>query len=649
MCGVAGFAGISSDDASTIAHSMADAIVHRGPDSSGVWVDRAGGCALAHRRLAIVDLSEAGHQPMHSGSGRYVLAFNGEIYNHLELRADLGEYAWRGHSDTETLLACFEAWGVRRTLERTVGMFAIALWDRAQRVLHLARDRIGEKPLYYGWMGEVLVFGSELKALQRHPAFRSEVDREALVSYLRHGYLPGPRTIWRDVVRLDPGTLLSLPFGDGSRSARGAAPVSFWSLDEAIRAGAAHPFTGSERDAVDALDELLTRSVKLQSVADVPLGAFLSGGIDSSAIVATMQKVSSRPVKTFTIGFDDPRHDESAHAAAVARHLGTEHHEQRVTEADALDLIPRLPQMYDEPFADASQIPTALVCAAARRHVTVALSGDAGDELFGGYGRYGVAMSAWSTARRIPGPVRSAAAGMIGLLPAGAWDMIGRALPARRLGGVGIPRAGEKAARIARVLASRGPEVLYRDIVSHRQDPEAVVLEAVEPTTRVNGGSGLAAMLDVGHYAMAVDTLTYLPDDILVKVDRAAMAVSLETRVPLLDHRIVEFAWTLPMSMKISGGSAKRVLRELLFRHVPRELVERPKQGFAVPLDTWLRGRLKDWAASLLDPALLRQQGYFDAELVQRCWREHQTGERDWQYALWDVLMFQAWLEAQSK
>jgi asparagine synthase (glutamine-hydrolysing) len=648
MCGLAGFVGYPFDDASVIARAMADSITHRGPDSSGVWFDRATGCALAHRRLAIVELSEAGHQPMKSAGGRYVLAFNGEIYNHLDLRAELGERAWRGHSDTETLLAGFEAWGVQGTLERSVGMFAIAVWDRVGRVLHLARDRIGEKPLYYGWMGDVLVFGSELKALQSHPAFRGEVDREALVSFVRHGYLPAPRTIWRDVVKLGPGTLLSMPFGDGARAARGASPVTWWSLDEVIRAGAARPFAGSESDAVDALDTLLTDSVRLQSVADVPLGAFLSGGIDSSAVVATMQKVSSTPVKTFTIGFDDPRHDESTHAAAVARHLGTEHHEQRVTETDALELIPKLPSMYDEPFADASQIPTALVCAAARRHVTVALSGDAGDELFGGYGRYLVAMSAWNRTRRIPGPVRSGVATAIGLLPARGWDAIGRVLPSRGSRGLGIPHAGEKAARIARVLAERGPEVLYRDIVSHRQDPQAVVIDAVEPTTPVNRGYGMAAMLDVGHYGMAVDTLTYLPDDILVKVDRAAMAVGLETRVPLLDHRIVEFAWTLPLSMKIAGGSAKRVLRELLFREVPRELVERPKQGFAVPLDAWLRGRLKDWAASLLDPSLLRRQGYLDAAAVGRCWAEHQKGERDWQYALWDVLMFQAWLDAQG-
>ncbi len=648
MCGLAGFVGGDLRDAQAIAGAMADAIAHRGPDSSGVWVDREGGVALSHRRLAIVDLSAAGHQPMLSDGGRYAMVFNGEVYNHLSLRHDLGERAWRSHSDTETLLAGFETWGIEATLTRAVGMFAIALWDRRERVLHLIRDRVGEKPLYYGWAGDVLLFGSELKALQRHPAFDGKVDRDALALLMRHGYVPAPHSIWQGVRKLMPGTMVSLPFAYGTRAARDAVPSAYWSLEQTIIEGRDRPFRGDSREAVDRLESALLESVRLQNVADVPLGAFLSGGIDSSAVVSLMRQVSSRPVKTFTIGFDDARHDEAPHAREVARHLGTDHHEHYVTQADALAVIPRLPEMYDEPFADASQIPTALVCEAARRHVTVALSGDGGDELFGGYNRYVFGESVWGRVSKVPRPLRLAVAAAMRATPKAAFDgfnsLVGPFLPQR----LRVSHAGEKAMRIARVLAANGPQTLYRDVVSHWEDPASLVIDGREPQTSTPSISEALNGMSVGHYMMALDAATYLPDDILVKVDRAAMAVGLETRVPMLDHRIVELAWSMPLSMKISGGITKHVLRELLFRNVPRELIERPKQGFAVPLDQWLRGGLREWAESLLDPALLRQQGYFRSELISQRWNEHVSGRRDWHYYLWDVLMFQAWLQKQD-
>jgi asparagine synthase (glutamine-hydrolysing) len=647
MCGLAGFIGGDMSVAEGVAVAMADAIAHRGPDSSGVWVERESGCALAHRRLSIVDLTAAGHQPMLSDGGRFAMVFNGEIYNHLALREALGDRAWRGHSDTETLLAGFEAWGVEQTVLRTVGMFAIALFDRRERILHLVRDRVGEKPLYYAWSGDTFLFGSELKALQQHPAFVGEVDRGSLALLMRHGYVPAPYSIWRGVRKLPPGTVLSMSFADGSRAARDAVPHAYWSLQETIRTGRERPFTGDEREAVDRLESALLESVRLQNVADVPLGAFLSGGIDSSAIVALMQQVSSRPVKTFTIGFDDARHDEAPHARAVARHLGTEHHEHYLTQADVLAAIPGLPAIYDEPFADASQIPTSLVCAAARRHVTVALSGDGGDELFGGYSRHLFGATVGDRVVMAPRSLRDAMGAAMKMVPASVYDGINTSLGSMLPQRLRINHAGEKMARVARVLAASGPEALYSDIVSKWEDPAALVIDGWEPPTPVNTPCDAFKVLSVGHLMMALDTATYLPDDVLVKVDRAAMATSLETRVPLLDHRVIELAWSMPLTMKISGGISKRVLRSLLYRHVPRELIERPKQGFAVPLDRWLREGLRDWAESLLDPSLLSQQGYLRSALVRERWNEHLSGKRDWQNCLWNVLMFQAWLQTQ--
>jgi asparagine synthase (glutamine-hydrolysing) len=645
MCGIAGFVGGDLRGADAVLTAMADAILHRGPDSSGIWIDKVGGCGLAHRRLAILDLSQAGHQPMRSDSGRFMIVFNGEIYNHQEMRESLGNRVWRGHSDTETLLAGFEAWGIESTLKKTVGMFAIALWDTVERVLHLARDRVGEKPLYYGWAGDVMLFGSELKALRRHPAFDAKVDRGALSLFLRHNYVPAPYSIWQGISKLAPGTMLSMRFGDSVGAARAAVPVAWWSFESVARSAATNPFKGNAMDAADELERLLSNSVRLQQIADVPLGAFLSGGIDSSLIVGLMQKIASRPVKTFTIGFHEAGYNEAEHAKAVASHLGTEHHELYVTPRDALDVVPKLASLYDEPFSDSSQIPTYLLSRFVREHVSVSLSGDAGDELFGGYSRYFFAMELWGTMSRIPRVGRKFLAGTLNTLPPAFWNGINSAaspfLPKR----LRVSQAGDKAQRLAQILAADRPEALYLDLISHWQDPNALVIDGYEPPSRVTAPSLSASNFGLEHYMMALDTLTYLPDDILVKVDRAAMGVGLETRVPFLDHRVIEFAWTLPLEMKLESGRGKKVVRNLLDRYVPRSLIERPKQGFGVPIGQWLRGPLRDWAEALLEPSKMRQQGYLRTELIQRKWTEHQSGVRDWHFYLWDVLMFQAWLE----
>lgn len=625
---------------------MANAIEHRGPDSDGYWTDPQAGIGLAHRRLAIVDLSPAGAQPMASVSGRYVLAFNGEIYNHLRLREALAHdgkvaAAWRGHSDTETLLAGFEAWGIEETLQRAIGMFAVAVWDRAERVLTLARDRLGEKPLYYGWQGQgsgaAFLFGSELSALRRHPAFAAEVNRDALALYMRHNCIGGEHSIYTGIRKLAPGHLLSV-------STVRPEPVvrAWWSGAEVAARGLAQPFAGSPVQAVDALEALLRDAVAQQMMADVPLGAFLSGGIDSSTVVALMQAQSSRPVRTFSIGFHEEGYNEAEHAKAVAQHLGTYHTEMYVTAQQALDVIPKLPTLYSEPFADSSQIPTFLVSQLARQHVTVSLSGDAGDELFCGYTRYQMTAGMWGKVSRLPRSLRLAAAAVIRALPTGAWDKLGGVLPAS-LGA----RVGDKLHKGAALLGSRSVADLYRGMVSHWADPASVVLGAREPATVLAGAApDLQGLGDVERM-MALDMLSYLPDDILAKVDRAAMGVSLETRVPFLDHRVVEFAWSLPLGYKLRNGVTKWPLRQVLYRHVPRELIERPKMGFGVPIDHWLRGPLRDWAESLLSESRLAQEGFFNPAPIRQKWAAHLSGQRNWQYHLWDVLMFQAWFGAQ--
>jgi asparagine synthase (glutamine-hydrolysing) len=646
MCGLTGFwqpGGFHTDDATAMAMAMAGRIAHRGPDDAGAWVDAQAGIALAHRRLAIVDLSAAGHQPMVSAADRYVFVYNGEIYNHLELRSMLDTSAaagWRGHSDTETLLAGFEAWGIEATLQKAVGMFALALWDKQERALYLARDRLGEKPLYYGWQGETLLFGSELKALKAHPAFQGEIDRGAVALMLRHNYIPAPYSIYRGIRKLPPGTYLKLVAGR-----KDAEPVSYWSLREVAERGRAQPFAGSEEDAVLALETRLREAVGLQMVADVPLGAFLSGGIDSSSIVALMQAQSSRPVKTFTIGFHERGYDEAGHASAVARHLGTDHTELYLTPEQALAVIPRLPALYDEPFSDPSQIPTFLVSQLARQQVTVSLSGDAGDELFGGYDRYFWAGSIQGKLGRIPMPLRTVAAQALRSLSPQAWTRLYApvmgVLPSR----MQIAQPGDKAHRLAEIMMADSFEEIYRDLVSHWKHPDSVIIGAAEPATAMTDRASWPAQQDLEQRMMYIDAMSYLPDDILVKVDRAAMGVGLETRVPFLDHRVVELAWQLPTSMKIRDGQGKRVLKQVLHKYLPKELFERPKMGFGVPIDSWLRGPLREWAESLLEEARLVREGFFNPAPIRQKWREHLSGERNWQYQLWDVLMFQAWLE----
>jgi asparagine synthase (glutamine-hydrolysing) len=641
MCGIVGCFGRNvGSDAVT---RMSDALVHRGPDDSGVWVDEEAGIGLGHRRLSILDLSPAGHQPMASASGRYVIAFNGEIYNHLELRRDLDGITWRGHSDTETLIAAIERWGVEKSLQRCVGMFAFGLWDRSRRELTLARDRLGEKPLYFGWQGDSFLFASELKGIRAHPAFRSDIDRDALALYMRHNAIPGPRSIYRGIAKLAPGTFLTLR--DGQRD---PIVAPYWSVDAAVDAGRKAPFVGSDEEALTELDRLLRQSIAGQMLADVELGAFLSGGIDSSTVVALMQAQSARPVRTFSIGFHEQGYDEAKFAHAVAAHLGTEHTELYVTPEEAMAVIPRLPTLYDEPFADSSQIPTFLVSQLARRHVTVSLSGDAGDELFGGYNRYFWSKAIWRRLGWAPAPMRTALAGMLtGLSPAN-WNRALAGISSLAGPGSRWSNPGDKIHKLAGILGAKGPEEIYHSLVSHWDNPSAVVKGGTEPLTVLTGSHGRKSFPDFESQMMYLDQLTYLPDDILAKVDRAAMGVSLETRVPFLDHRLVEFAWTLPLSLKIRDGQGKWLLRQLLRRHVPDHLFERPKMGFGIPIDSWLRGPLRDWAEALLATDRLTREGFFDPAPIQLKWQDHLSGKRNWAYHLWDVLMFQAWLEAQQ-
>jgi len=652
MCGIDGFLNSVAFDEETARGTLARmtaSLAHRGPDAQGLWVDPAAGIALGHRRLAIVDLSVHGRQPMASACGRYVMVFNGEIYNHRELRAQLERVgrapAWRGHSDTEVLLAAFAAWGVDATLRRATGMFALALWNRESRVLTLARDRIGEKPLYYGRIGDALVFASELKALRAYPGFDGEIDRDALCLYLRHSAVPAPHTIYRGIRKLPPGSWIQFEHAQDTPRIR-----TYWALEHAIDAGHHEPFAGTAAEAVDRLDTVLRQAVARQMEADVPLGAFLSGGVDSSAIVALMQAQSAAPVDTFTIGFHEAGYDEAGYAKAVARHLGTRHTELYVTADHALDVVPKLPAIYDEPFSDASQIPTFLVAELTRRHVKVSLSGDGGDELFGGYTRYFLTPRLWRKLHRVPAAVRTRIAGALHALRPDHADQL--AAVAQGAWGAGElrespTRIGDRLHKLGHVMTADSRIGLYRLLMSSVHHPERIALAGHEPPTPLDTVSAWPAHLSFAEQAMAIDTLTYLPTDILTKVDRAAMAVSLETRMPFLDHHVVEFAWRLPASLRLPEGQSKALLRRLLDRYVPTELIDRPKQGFCAPIDHWLRGALRDWADALLQPSRLRDEGFFDAAAVERLWRQHQTGRMNWQHQLWTVLMFQAWLDAQ--
>ena len=661
MCGFAGIIDASGRAPAArlceTAGAMADTLRHRGPDDAGVWADDKAGVALGFRRLAILDLSSAGHQPFVSADGRLVVTFNGEIYNHLSLRARLGTegpVAWKGHSDTETLAACFGAWGVRTTLERSVGMFALAVWDRLEQRLYLARDRFGEKPLYYGWSGGAFVFGSELRALRRFPRFDNEIDRDVLALYFQYCCVPAPYSIFRQVYKLEPGCLLSITAA-GSVAAPSQplfAPVRdghvvverYWSLTDAARRGNLDPIA-DQGDAVSALERGLSEAVRLQSIADVPLGAFLSGGIDSSTVVALMQAQSDRRVKTFTIGFEDASFDEAAHAKAVAHHLGTEHTELYVSAQQARDVIPALPALYSEPFADSSQVPTHLVAQMARPHVTVALSGDGADELFGGYVRHMWAPRVWRRLRWVPQPLRRGlAVSMQGVSPE-TWDAVARATTVDRV----VRRLGQKAHRLAHRLEHADTvDALYRVLVTV-WPAEACIVPGARPLRTVLGETTSAPALATAEERMMLwDALTYLPDDILHKVDRAAMGVSLETRAPFLDHRVAELAWRLPLTMKIRNGRGKWILREVLRRHLPPALIDRPKTGFSIPVAAWLRGPLRDWAEQLLAESRLRSDGYLNPARVRATWSEHLSGRRIWENELWSVLMFQSWLDAEG-
>lgn len=649
MCGIAGLYAVARDlgqDALlSAARACGDRLTHRGPDAGDTWVDAAAGIALAHRRLSIVDLSAAGAQPMVSHDGRFVIAYNGEVYNAPDLRDALAAAGhtppWRGHSDTEVLVEACAVWGVAETCRRLIGMFAFALWDRETRTLTLARDRLGIKPLYWGKVGGRVAFASELKALRTLPGFDGAIDRAALTAYLRYGYVPAPRSIYQGVGKVMPGTVITVTADGDTRESR------YWCLAEVVRAGQAQPLEVSDDEAADRLEALLRDAVGRRMVSDVPLGAFLSGGIDSSTVAALMQAQSRQPVRTFSIGFDVPGYNEAHHAAAVAAHLGTDHTELYVDPGRAREVIPRLPEIYDEPFADASQIPTFLVSEMTRRHVTVALSGDGGDELFAGYSRHYLAATLWPRIVRLPLPVRRLAAAAIHAVPPATVQRAVTLLPAR----FSPFAAGDRLHKLADVLPLRDGDALYRRLVSQWDDPGAVVLGGGVGGGDAGGGAGRESgedavgglLTDDVARMQYLDTTTYLPDDILTKVDRASMAVSLEARVPLLDHRVVEFAWTLPRRFKLRDGQGKWLLRRVLDRHVPRALLDRPKMGFAVPIESWLRGPLRDWAEDLLDEETLRADGVFAPGEIRRRWADHLSGRRNWQYALWGVLMFQAW------
>jgi asparagine synthase (glutamine-hydrolysing) len=642
MCGIAGLwdrRGRGAPDAlRAAAAAMTETLVHRGPDAGDLWIDPEAGLVLGHRRLSIVDLSPAGAQPMVSSCGRFVISYNGEVYNTEELKPELEAAGrqFRGYSDTEVIVEGVALWGVEPTIKRLIGMFAMALWDRRERTLYLVRDRLGIKPLYWADFDGRLLFGSELKALRADRGWSPELDRSALTAYLRFGYVPTPLTIYQGVKKLPPGTILT------ACARRAPTITAYWSLEEVARGGQDMRFKGGEEEAAEALDALLRDAVRRRMIADVPLGAFLSGGIDSSTVVALMQAQSTHPVRTFSIGFHEHGYDEAQNAAAVARHLGTEHTELYASPKHTLEVIPQLADMYDEPFADSSQVPTYLVSKMTREHVTVALSGDGGDELFAGYTRYFRGKALWRTIDAAPQALRNLAACGVRTLSPAAWSALGTVIPEQHR----PAQFGDKMHKLAGVLSGE-PEAsaFYRQIVSLWVDPGMVVTAGSEPTGLLED---VRAQKLVPHFIermQYLDTLTYLPDDILTKVDRASMAVSLEARVPLLDHRVVAFSWSLPPELKARKGVGKCLLRRVLSRYVPTGLVERPKMGFVMPIHSWLRGELRDWAEDLLDERRLAQDGILEAAVIGTRWREHLEGRRNWQSQLWAVLMFQAWKE----
>jgi asparagine synthase (glutamine-hydrolysing) len=646
MCGIAGYVTYQKNNTNNdkYIYDMTNALTHRGPDSQGTWMDQDLGIALGHRRLSIVDLSPEGHQPMKSRNERYVIVFNGEIYNHESIRKDLqlkdDIINFCGHSDTEVMLSAFEVWGVKKSVEKFVGMFAFALWDRKERKLYLVRDRAGEKPLYYGWIGKTFVFGSELKAICKYPLFKKEIDRDALALYVRHNYIPAPYTIYKNIKKLEPGYILCLDY-----NSRAEEVTAYWSIKDVVEYGIENPFDCSEQEIVGQLDEVLRSAVKQQMTSsDVPVGAFLSGGIDSSTIVALMQAQSEQPIKTFSIGFNEEKYNEAVHAKKVAAHLGTSHTELYITPQQALDVVPLLPTLYDEPFSDSSQIPTYLVSKLAKQHVTVSLSGDGGDELFGGYSRYFMAQNLWNKINKIPYPIRQVGSSLILNNSVHMWERILKITGSSKLL---KSMNGRRLHNAAHLLKQDNIELFYQSFVTHWKNNDFVIGSTkglnnkyIHDTHRVNNGSEIEKM-------MFYDTLTYLPDDILVKVDRASMGVSLESRVPLLDFRVIEFASKIPLSMKIKGNVGKWILRQVLYNYVPKNLIERPKMGFGVPIDSWLRGPLREWGEDLLNERLLKEQGFFQYKLIRQKWEAHVNNKGDYGSYLWDILMFQAWLEKQ--
>jgi len=648
MCGINGFYSLSSFISDEVIIRMNSAISHRGPDSNGFWSDRKSGIFFGHSRLSIIDLSTAGNQPMKSNSGRFILTYNGEIYNHLEIRKELEESSskieWKGNSDTETLLEAIDFWGIEITLKKIQGMFAFGLWDQKIHCLILARDRIGEKPLYFGWQGEgnkkTFLFGSELKALKAHPEFSRKINRDAITLQLRHNYIPAPYSIYKDIYKLQPGHYLKLKESDLKKNLLPNSKT-YWSLIGTIFSGNNNQLTINENNIQEDLEKYLQSSVRKQMISDVPLGAFLSGGVDSSTIVALMQSQSTYPVKTFTIGFNEDEYSEAKYAKKIAKHLGTDHTELYVSSKKVIDVIPKLPIIYDEPFSDSSQIPTFLVSQLAKKDVKVALSGDGGDELFCGYNRYLMSEKFWNIFRLMPQSFRKIFASGLKSISTQNWTAISKFLPGLKK----YSNFGDKVHKGANVLKAHTSSELYYMLCSHWQNPTEAVINSKEPGTLLTKFKPELQGLNNQQQMMALDFLTYLPDDILVKVDRAAMASSLETRIPLLDHNLIEYVWRISHSLKFKKGEGKWILKQILNKYVPKHLTDRPKMGFGIPIDTWLRGPLRDWAENLLDQKRLQQEGYFNSNLIRNKWTEHLSNKRDWQYDLWNVLMFQAWID----
>ena len=645
MCGIAGFwqKPLAVEQPQKVLRQMAASLSHRGPDDSGTFFEAREGVGLAFSRLAIVDLSHEGHQPMHSASGRYVIVFNGEIYNFEHIRAQLGPHLWRGHSDTEVLLEAIERWGIEPALRMFAGMFAFALWDRAKNTMYLCRDRLGIKPLYFGWIHSTFVFASELKAIAQIPGFEAEIDRDALALFMRHSCIPAPHCIYKGLRKMEPGCVMQIgPPTATPRTSR------FWNARDVAIGGSRNGTKLRESEAIQVLHETLSEAVRMRMVADVPVGAFLSGGIDSSTVVALMQELSSRRIKTFTVGLRESDYNESGAAAEVAKCLGTDHTELLLTANEVLGIVPSLARIYDEPFSDSSQIPTYLVSRLARKSVTVSLSGDGGDELFGGYTRHVFGARIWNVLARIPGPLRKTAAASLRSarrwVDGSAFQLLAPVI-GRRLG---VSALGDKTQKLADVLASADADDLYYGLLARWNNPENLVRSSHEPGTVRESIANISRALGFQERMMLADLLHYLPDDVLTKLDRASMAVSLEARVPLLDHRVVEFAWQMPMRFKIRDGTRKWILREVLAKFLPRKLMDRPKMGFAIPLDRWLRGALRDWAEDLLSPTKLAASGFLNDDLVRQKWKEHQKGVRNWSDALWSVLIFQDWSGTRS-